>query len=143
MHLNLPGAPNGAFFDQGAVLAAVVSGRKYLPYRPGIQYWAAVDMSGGSSDNCVLCIGHLEGDKVIIDLIVKQAGNSYPFDQCALWNSSSPTAWTNTASPRLSALPGGDTFSFAYQKRGDKTFHLIKAVRPTNMKPLSRVSTRV
>ena len=42
LHLNLPGAPNGAFFDQGAVLAAVVSGRKYLPYRPGIQYWAAV-----------------------------------------------------------------------------------------------------
>jgi len=31
LHLNLPGSPNGAFLDQGAVLAAIVAGRKVLP----------------------------------------------------------------------------------------------------------------
>jgi len=80
LHLNLPGAPNGAFFDQGAVLAAVVQGRKSLPPRADTQHVAAVDMSGGTSDNCVLCISHLENGKAIVDLVEKQAGESKPFD---------------------------------------------------------------
>jgi hypothetical protein len=125
LHLNLPGAPNGAFFDQGAVLAAVVSGRKYLPYRPGIQYWAAVDMSGGSSDNCVLCIGHLEGDKVIIDLIVKQAGNSYPFDPMRAVEQFADRMDEYGVTSVVGDTYGGDTFGFAYQKR-DKTFRKVK-----------------
>jgi hypothetical protein len=49
LHLNLPGSPNGAFLDQGAVLAAIVAGRRALPPQPGIKYSAFVDMSGGSS----------------------------------------------------------------------------------------------
>jgi hypothetical protein len=36
LHLNLPGAPTGAFFDQGAVLAAVVEGRRALPPEAGV-----------------------------------------------------------------------------------------------------------
>jgi hypothetical protein len=80
LHLNLPGSPNNAFFDQGAVLAAVVSGRKYLPARPGIKYVAAIDMSGGTNDNCVVCIAHEENGKAVVDLIEKQAGSSKPFD---------------------------------------------------------------
>jgi hypothetical protein len=71
LHLNLPGAPEGAFLDQGKVLAAIVPGRICLPYVPGIVYLAFVDMSGGSSDDAVLCIGHLEvGRRVVIDLPV-------------------------------------------------------------------------
>ena len=38
LHLNLPGAPNGAFLDQGVVMAAVVPGRKAIPYQEGIRY---------------------------------------------------------------------------------------------------------
>ena len=63
LHLNLPGAPNGAFFDQASVLAAVVPGRTHLAPRHGIRYVAAVDMSGGTSDNAVLCIAHEENGK--------------------------------------------------------------------------------
>jgi hypothetical protein len=78
LHLNLPGAPEGAVFDQGKLLAAIVVGRYRLPYVPGVAYIAFVDMSGGSSDDAVLCIGHVEGRRVIIDLLEKQTG-SPPF----------------------------------------------------------------
>ena len=48
LHLNLPGAPNGAFLDQGAVLDAIVTGRKSLPPQSSVKHVAFVDMSGGS-----------------------------------------------------------------------------------------------
>jgi hypothetical protein len=79
LHLNLPGAPNGAFLDQGIVMAAVVPGRKVIPYQEGIIYFAFVDMSGGSLDDAVLCIAHLDGERIIVDRIEKQAGST-PFD---------------------------------------------------------------
>ena len=79
LHLNLPGAPSGAFLDQGTVMAAVVSGRKMLPWRQGVAYFAFVDMSGGSSDDAVLCIAHAEGNRIVIDRIEKQLGVT-PFD---------------------------------------------------------------
>jgi hypothetical protein len=74
LHLNLPGAPEGAAFDQGAVLACVVTGRRMLPPQPGINYRAFCDMSGGSSDDAVLAIGHREGRVAIIDRVEKQIG---------------------------------------------------------------------
>jgi hypothetical protein len=79
LHLNLPGAPNGAFLDQGAVLAAIVAGRKVLPPEKGIKYAAFVDMSGGSSDDAVLCITHKVGRRAVVDLVVKQDGEA-PFN---------------------------------------------------------------
>jgi hypothetical protein len=79
LHLNLPGSPSGAFLDQGAVLAATVAGRKVLPYEEGKRYVAYVDMSGGSSDDAVVAIAHLEGSKAILDLVAKQAGG-VPFN---------------------------------------------------------------
>jgi hypothetical protein len=79
LHLNLPGAPNSAFFDQGSVLAAIVPGRTVLKPEPGRQYKAFVDMSGGSSDDAVLCIGHEQDGRAIIDAIAKQSGNP-PFN---------------------------------------------------------------
>ena len=51
LHLNEPGSPNGAYFSQDAILRAVVSGRRSLPYRERVRFFAAVDMSGGSNDN--------------------------------------------------------------------------------------------
>jgi hypothetical protein len=79
LHLNLPGSPVGAAFDQGAVLACVVTGRRSLPPEPGRRYWAYVDMSGGSADDAVLSIGHAEGRVAVIDLVAKQIGPP-PFD---------------------------------------------------------------
>jgi hypothetical protein len=54
-------------------------GRRSLPYKPGRRYVAAVDMSGGSRDNACLCIGHLEGGIVVIDLVATQIGR-VPFN---------------------------------------------------------------
>lgn len=79
LHLNLPGSPNGAFLDQGAVLEAIVAGRKSLPPQPGQKYIGFVDMSGGSSDDATLAIAHKEDGKSIVDLVVKQDGHP-PFN---------------------------------------------------------------
>lgn len=72
LHLNLPGSPNGAFLDQGVVLSAIVKGRRSLPPRAERDHVAFVDMSGGSSDDACLAIGHKDGGKVVIDLVAKQ-----------------------------------------------------------------------
>ncbi len=79
LHLNLPGAPNGAFFDQAKVISAIVVGRKSLPRKDEVQYRAFVDMSGGSSDDAVLSIGHEENGRVVVDRVLKQAGE-VPFN---------------------------------------------------------------
>jgi hypothetical protein len=79
LHLNLPGAPDGAFFDADAVLAAVVVGRQSLPPDPGVTYRAFVDMSGGSADDAVLAVAHEEDRRAILDVVIKQAGKP-PFN---------------------------------------------------------------
>lgn len=79
LHLNLPGSPNGAFLDQGAVMAAVVAGRRSLPPREERDHVAFVDMSGGSNDDASLAIGHQEDGKIVVDLVVKQDGEA-PFN---------------------------------------------------------------
>jgi hypothetical protein len=79
LHLNLPGSPEGAAFDQGAVLRCVVTGRRSLPWQDGTRYIAAVDMSGGSSDDACLAIVHRDGRTIVLDKIAKQIGPP-PFD---------------------------------------------------------------
>jgi hypothetical protein len=58
LHLNLPGAPDGAAFAADAVMSAIVTGRKRLDYEPDTTYTAFVDMSGGSGDDACLAIAH-------------------------------------------------------------------------------------
>jgi len=60
LHLNLPGAPDGAAFDADSVMAAIVAGRKRLPPEEGRRYFGFVDMSGGSSDDAVLGIAYFD-----------------------------------------------------------------------------------
>jgi len=81
LHLNLPGAPEGAAFDADLVLAAVVSGRRQLEWREGVRYVAFVDMSGGSSDDAVLAIAHFDAasKRAVLDHIVSQTGGT-PFN---------------------------------------------------------------
>jgi hypothetical protein len=78
LHLNLPGSPEGAAFDQAAVLRCVVTGRRSLPFEEHRRFIAAVDMSGGSDDDACLTVVHGDGKKVVQDRIVKQIG-SPPF----------------------------------------------------------------
>lgn len=72
LHLNLPGAPQGAHFDQGIVERAIVSGRLEIPPQQGTDYLAFVDMSGGSSDDATLGIAHWTGEKAVLDLLINQ-----------------------------------------------------------------------
>lgn len=75
LHLNLPGAPQGAFFDQNVIERAIVTGRKQaMEPQDGVDYLAFVDMSGGSSDDAVLGIAHWTGEKAVLDLLVSQVG---------------------------------------------------------------------
>lgn len=79
LHLCLPGAPDGAFFDAGKVLACVVPGRRRLAPREGAAYRAFVDMSGGSADDAVLAVGHGQDGLGVVDLVEHQGGG-VPFD---------------------------------------------------------------
>jgi hypothetical protein len=79
LHLCLPGAPDGAFFDAGNVMACIVTGRRRLPPLRDVTYQAFVDMSGGSSDDAVLAIGHREDGLAVVDLVEHQGGG-VPFD---------------------------------------------------------------
>ena len=72
LHLNLPGAPQGAHFDQSIVERAIVVGRQEVPPQSGIDYLAFVDMSGGSSDDATLGIAHWTGEKAVLDLLINQ-----------------------------------------------------------------------
>jgi hypothetical protein len=76
LHLNLPGAPDGAAFDGDKVMAAIVTGRRRLSKEDGCLYHAFVDMSGGSSDDAVLAIAHFEPNRkvAVLDVLMAQTG---------------------------------------------------------------------
>ncbi len=79
LHLNLPGLPEGGFLDPQRVDQCIERRRGVLPYREGISYAAFVDMSGGTVDDASLAIGHRDGERIIIDLVMTQ-GHPTPFD---------------------------------------------------------------
>ena len=74
LHLNLPGAPDGAAFSGEHVMAAIVERRTALPPAPQHRYVPFVDMSGGSNDDAVLAIAHKDGERLVLDLVASQPG---------------------------------------------------------------------
>jgi hypothetical protein len=81
LHHNLPGAPQGAFFDQGKVEAATAVGRQVCDPVDGVDYLAAVDMSGGSSDDAAFSISHWDATRnvAVQDVLIDQ-GEPVPFN---------------------------------------------------------------
>jgi phage terminase large subunit-like protein len=81
LHLNLPGAPDGAAFDADAVMGAIAVGRKRLAPEPGRRYTGFVDMSGGSSDDAVLGIAYYDEtrQRTVLASLMSQAGRA-PFN---------------------------------------------------------------
>jgi phage terminase large subunit-like protein len=86
LHLNLPGAPDGAYFDPGKIIDAIVEGRRQLPpireINGGpVRPVAFVDMSGGSQDYSVLCVCLHDPRirKYVVLALVSQTGRP-PFD---------------------------------------------------------------
>jgi phage terminase large subunit-like protein len=80
LHMNLPGAPEGAAFSAEKIMDSVERGTKARLREPGAQYVGFVDMSGGSRDDACLAIAHKDADgRAVLDLIVNQ-GAPVPFD---------------------------------------------------------------
>jgi hypothetical protein len=80
LHLNLPGLPEGSAYQPEPIMDAVDRGCERRAPEPGIDYVAFVDMSGGSSDDACLAIGHRDTDgSAIVDLVMNQ-GPPPPFD---------------------------------------------------------------
>jgi hypothetical protein len=79
LHLNLPGLPEGSAFQPDPVMSAVARGVAVRAHEGRFVYQAFVDMSGGSSDDAVLAVGHEDGARAYVDRIVNQ-GPPVPFD---------------------------------------------------------------
>jgi hypothetical protein len=81
LHLNLPGAPDGAAFSGEHVVSAIVSGRRRLRREPNRIYCGFVDMSGGSDDDATLGIAHWDKERgrAVLDCVICQTGEP-PFN---------------------------------------------------------------
>jgi hypothetical protein len=67
-----------AFLDEQIVEAVVDRGRPpELPPRSNVRYFAFADPSGGRHDTYALCIGHCEGELIVVDVV---RGTKPPFD---------------------------------------------------------------
>jgi hypothetical protein len=79
LHLNLPGSPEGSAYQAEMVMDAIAPGTKVLAPVRGVEYYAFVDMSGGSNDDACLGIGHADvSGRVILD--VAYAGLTFQHD---------------------------------------------------------------
>ena len=101
-----------------AILRAVVSGRRSLPYREGVRYFAAVDMSGGPNDNSVLAICHLENDRAVVDLVEKQSGALKPFDPVRAVRQFSERLHEYQIARAYGDKYAGEVFAFRFKDEG-------------------------
>jgi len=119
LHLNLPGSPNGAFLDGDMVEDAIVPNLRALPRQSKIEYAAFVDMSGGSSDDAVLGIGHFEGTRRVLDVLVSQDGNA-PFDPYRAVSKFVRHMKEYGLRSVIGDAYAGETFRFAFEGQGIK-----------------------
>jgi hypothetical protein len=118
LHLNLPGLPEGSAFAPEPIADAIARGVTVRPPDPSLTYVAFVDMSGGSSDDAVLAIGHRDGDgRRVLDVVVNQ-GPPPPFDPVA----AVPRFCRVLRRYRVSAITGdayaGQTFKTQFEANG-------------------------
>jgi len=59
---------------------AIARGITVRPPERGVSYAAFVDMSGGSSDDAVLAIGHNDADRRVVIDVVQDQGAAAPFN---------------------------------------------------------------
>lgn len=80
LHLNLPGLPEGSAFAPEPVMDAVARGVAVRGPERGVEYRAFVDMSGGSVDDAVLAVAHVDAEaRGVLDRVLDQ-GCRPPFD---------------------------------------------------------------
>jgi hypothetical protein len=118
LHLNLPGLPEGSAFSFEMIDAAIDRGVRVRPYQAGIQYVGFCDMSGGSNDDAVLGIAHLDiNGRAILDRFINQ-GPPPPFDPRTAIEKFADVL----AEYRISAVTGdryaGETFRADFRRHG-------------------------
>ncbi len=80
LHLNLPGLPEGSAYSVEKIMEAVERGVTVRAPMDGIEYFAFVDMSGGSNDDATLAIAHKDAEgRTVVDRVMNQ-GQRPPFD---------------------------------------------------------------
>lgn len=120
LHLNLPGMPDGTYFDAEKVLDCVVEGRKVVKPRTDIhQYCGFVDMSGGSSDDATLAVAHYDvtKDRAVLDLVISQTGKA-PFNPRAAVKKFAATLKEYGCFTVTGDRYAGETFRQDFQEHG-------------------------
>jgi hypothetical protein len=119
LHLNLPGMPDGTYYDAECVLACTVSGRRQLPPVAGIAYVAFVDMSGGSNDDATLGIAHANPvtKRGVLDLVLTQTGRP-PFNPRKAVAKFAATLSEYRVSRVVGDRYAGETFRQDFQEHG-------------------------
>jgi hypothetical protein len=80
LHLNQGGQPTGAAYSAEKIADAIERGISVRAPQKDIVYQGFVDMSGGSSDDACLAIGHQDRDgRAVLDRVISQ-GQPPPFD---------------------------------------------------------------
>lgn len=83
LHLNLPGLPEGSAYSFEKIDDAIERGVLVRSPMADKNYYAFVDMSGGSNDDATLSIAHREGygdeSRAIVDVVMNQR-QPPPFD---------------------------------------------------------------
>jgi hypothetical protein len=66
------------YLDRERLEALVVRGRTVVPPLPEREYHAFVDMSGGQHDSAAVCVAHVEGALVVVDLVAEERAPHNP-----------------------------------------------------------------
>jgi hypothetical protein len=119
LHLNLPGLPEGSAFQPEPVMDAFARGIGSRPPEPGLVYRAFVDMSGGSDDDAVLAIGHLDpqSKRAVIDFLMNQ-GQPCPFDPRGAVERFARKCKEYGVSRVTGDAYGGQTFRLDFERHG-------------------------
>jgi hypothetical protein len=118
LHLNLGGMPEGSAFQPEPVMNAVARGTASRVPEPGITYYAFVDMSGGSNDDAVVAIGHVDGNGLaIVDRVLNQ-GPPPPFDPIKAVDHFVPVLRDYRVNSVTGDRYAGETFRAAFRERG-------------------------
>ena len=137
LHLNLPGLPEGSAYQPEPVMDAIARGVAVRAPEPGVVYVAFVDMSGGSNDDAVLGIGHVDREgRAVLDRLVNQ-GPPPPFDPHAAVGRFAGVLREYGVSAVTGDAYAGQTFQSAFESHGvsyrvsDKTrSQLYEALEP-------------
>lgn len=118
LHLNLPGLPEGSAYQPAPIMDAVARGVVVRTPERGVQYAAFVDMSGGSNDDAVLAIAHMDADGcAVLDRVTDQ-GQRPPFDPIKAVDRFVPILREYRVTRVVGDRYAGETFSAAFRDRG-------------------------